>query len=202
MFPIFTIFLIFVVVLNIALRRQSRSQEEVDKRFWDQELEANNTRKQDISGLDYLTIPVDKIPQNLGTESEKALLRLASEKMLNLTGQTNTDLKRKYGIANLEILSEYEANFTAYVSALSAYTAELIEDGQRDAARELLELAIAQRADSCTVYTRLARLYCEDGQAQKVQDLIDKAQTFDSISGRIIVGKLKELFDADGFASR
>ena len=197
MFPIFTTFLIFVVVLNIALRRQSRSQEAIEKEFWDQEQKANNTRKKDISHLDYITIPADKLPQNLGTESEKTLIRLSSEKMLNLTDQSNTDLKLKYGVANLELLSEYEANFTEYVSALGTYTAELISDGQRDAARELLELAVTQRADSCPVYTQLARLYYEDGQPQKVQALIDQARTLESISGRIIAGKLQEILDPD-----
>lgn len=197
MFPFFTVFLIFVVVLNIALRKHSRAQEAVDKDFWEQELAANNTRKQDISNLDYITIPADKLPQNLGTESEKTLLRLSSEKMLNLTDQSNTDLKLKYGVANLERLSEYEANFTKYVAALGTYTKELIEDGQRDAAKELLELAVSQHADSCPVYTQLARLYCEDGQPQKVQALIDNAKNLESISGRIITGKLQELLDAD-----
>lgn len=196
MFPFFTVFIVFIVVLNLTLRRQKRSQEEADKNYWELERKANNTRRQDISGLDYLTVPIDKLPQNLGTEAEQTLIRLSSEKMLNLTGQTNTELKLQYGVANLDDLSKYEANFTAYVSALGTYTAELIEDGQRDAARELLELAVSQRADSCPVYTQLARLYCEDGQPQKVQALIDKAQDFDSISGRIITGKLRELVDS------
>ena len=84
MLPCFTVFLIFIIVLNISLRKQRRSQEEVDRKFWDRELAANNTRKQDITKLDYITIPSDMIPQNLHTDAEQELVELSSKKMLNL----------------------------------------------------------------------------------------------------------------------
>lgn len=197
MFPIFTLFVIFVIALNVALRRQDRTQTKADQDFWARELAANNTRKQDISKLDYLYVPLDKIPQNLHTDAEKALVDLSSKKMLNLFGQSNTDLKLQYGVSNLDELSSYEENFARYVAVLPEYAAELIDAGQPEDATALLELAVEQRADSCPVYTILADLYIKAGQPEKVQPLIEKAKGFDSMSGRIIVDKLNEALAAN-----
>lgn len=193
MLPCFTVFLIFIIVLNISLRKQRRSQEEVDRKFWDRELAANNTRKQDITKLDYITIPSDMIPQNLHTETEQALVELSSKKMLNLINQTNTDLKLKYGVANLEELSEYEENFTRYIALIPVYAKELIDAGQKESAIALLELAVAQHADSSPIYSLLAEQYIQNGNSDKVQELMEQAKSIDSISGSIIVQKLQEM---------
>lgn len=193
MLPCFTVFLIFIIVLNISLRKQRRSQEEVDRKFWDRELAANNTRKQDITKLDYITIPSDMIPQNLHTDAEQELVELSSKKMLNLINQTNTDLKLKYGVANLEELSEYEENFTRYIALVPAYAQELIDAGQKESAIALLELAVAQHADSSPIYSLLAEQYIQNGNSDKVQELMEQAKSIDSISGSIIVQKLQEM---------
>lgn len=196
MFPIFTLFLIFVIALNIALRKQDKTQSKIDQDFWNRELEANTTRKQDISTLDYLCVPLDKIPQNLHTEAENTLVELSSKKMLNLLDRTNTDLKLQYGVSNLDELSVYEENFAKYVATLPIYAEELIAAGQQENARELLELSVEQRADSCPIYTLLADLYIQANQPENVRLLIEKAKTFDSMSGRIIVDKLEEALAA------
>ena len=193
MLPCFTVFLIFIIVLNISLRKQRRTQEEVDRKFWDRELAANNTRKQDITKLDYITIPSDMIPQNLHTDAEQELVELYSKKMLNLINQTNTDLKLKYGVANLEELSKYEENFTRYIALVPVYAQELIDAGQKESAIALLELAVAQHADSSPIYSLLAEQYIQNGNSDKVQELMEQAKSIDSISGSIIVQKLQEM---------
>lgn len=193
MFPFFTVFFIFVIVLNIALRKNNRSQEDFRSRFWERELEANNTRKQDISSLDYIRIPLDKIPQNLHTDSERELVALASEKLLNLAGETNTDLKLKYGVANLEQLSAFDANFARFVSALSVYAKELLDAGQTSDARGLLEFAVDCRADSSKIFSMLAKLYQDAGEPERIDSLLEIAKTFDSLSGRMIVQSLSTL---------
>lgn len=196
MFPFFTVFFIFVIVLNIALRKNNRSQEDFRSRFWERELEANNTRKQDISSLDYIRIPLDKIPQNLHTDSERELVALASEKLLNLAGETNTDLKLKYGVANLEQLSAFDANFARFVSALSVYAKELLDAGQTSDARGLLEFAVDCRADSSKIFSMLAKLYQDAGEPERIDSLLEIAKTFDSLSGRMIVQSLSTLKEA------
>ena len=85
--------LIFILVLQIAIRRNNHSQQELEDNFWEREAKANFTRRKNLDNLNYLTIPLEKIPQNLHTDAENTLVSLASCRMLNLSGQTNTDLK-------------------------------------------------------------------------------------------------------------
>ena len=97
------------------------------------------------------------------------------------------------GVANLEELSEYEENFTRYIALVPVYAQELIDAGQKESAIALLELAVAQHADSSPIYSLLAEQYIQNGNSDKVQELMEQAKSIDSISGSIIVQKLQEM---------
>lgn len=184
------IFILFVLILNYYIRKSNNSRENVEADFWEREQKANFTRRKDISNLDYLTIPLDKIPQNLHTDAENTLVNLASCRMLNLTGMTNTDLKLEYGAANLEELIKYDNNFTTFVQAVSTYAKELFDVGQKEDACELLELAVSYRADSGSIYSMLAEFYQQSGQNDKIQTLIDYANEINSLSKKRIIEKI------------
>ena len=111
--------------------------------------------------------------------------------MLNLTGMTNTDLKLQYGAANLEALSEYDNHFTTFVQTVPVYAKELTEAGQTKEAQALLEFAVSCRADSRSIFTQLADLYRQSGQADLIHGLIDSAEKLPSLDGPVIAEKLK-----------
>lgn len=189
--PYFTIFaVIFIVVFTIKNRSNTRKQADVNDAFWDKELKANATRKQDISQLDYITIPLDIFPLNLHTASEDKIKALSEEKILNLTGISNTDLKLTYGVANLEFLGECDANYADLIFAIGAYATELIENGQKEDAQKILEYAISIKADSGIIYTTLASIYKQNGQTDRIIDLIDAISKTDTLSQKTIIEKL------------
>ena len=66
-----------------------------------------------------------------------------------------------------------------------------MENGQTDAARELLELAVTYHADNSTIYTQLAELYKEKGETGKLPSLIEAAKTLPPMSAQITLEKLK-----------
>lgn len=191
MFVFLASFIIFVLILNYFIRKSNQSHQNSEDGFWEREQKANFTRRQDISNLNYITIPPEIIPQNLHTDAEKILIDLSSQKMLNLTGRTNTDLKLQYGAANLETLSEYDNNFTTFVQAVPMYAKELTAAGQTGKARQLLEFAVSCQADSRSIYTQLADLYQQSGQSDKIQGLIESAGELRSLDGPVIIEKLK-----------
>lgn len=176
MFPFLAIFITFCLVLTYNIRKSDAAQQKAEEEFWEKERLANAVRKQDISKLDYITIPLEKIPQKLDTLAEKKLFALADKPMLNLTGISNTDLKLKYGTANITILSEYDTNFTDFVSVLPEYTNELLEAGFLDTAQELLEFAVSYNADSRKIYKQLADIYCSTGQTEKINHLLNTSE--------------------------
>lgn len=158
MFPFLAIFIVFCLILNFYIRKNDSEQQKVQDEFWEKELRSNAVRKKDISKLDYITIPLDKIPVKLCTSTETKLYALAEKPMLNLTGISNTDLKLQYGTANLEILSEYDTNFLDFVSLVPDYASELIDAGEKEAALMLLEFAVSVNADSRKIDRQLAAL--------------------------------------------
>ena len=169
MLPILAIFITFLVVLTYHIKKSEAAQAKVDEEFWEKERQSNAVRKQDISKLDYITIPLEKIPQRLHTSTEEALFALGEKTMVNLTGISNTDLKLTYGTANLTLLSEYDTNFTELVSLLPEYTQELQDAGQEDTALMLLEFAVNCKADSRKIYSQLASIYNARNDAAKLE---------------------------------
>lgn len=161
MFPFLAIFIVFCLVLAFYIRKNDASQQKVLDDFWEKERQSNAVRKKDISKLDYITIPLDKIPVKLCTSTEEAFFALAEKPMLNLVGISNTDLKLQYGTANLEILSEYDNNFIDFVALLPDYATELIEAGEKETARMLLEFAVSVNADSRKIDRLLESLETE-----------------------------------------
>lgn len=191
MIPFFTIFFVlFIIVLTVVMRKNTNNQKQVEELFLNREREANNTRKADISNLDYIIIPEEIFPQEPQTENEIRLKELSEKKILNLTGLSNTDLKLKYGIANLDALSEYDTNFTSLVTTLGSYGKELYDSGRIGEARTVLEYAVSIRADAGIIYTTLADLYQSTGESSKIPALIDSVRELKSLSRDSILKKL------------
>ena len=158
MFPFLAIFIVFCLILAFYIRKNDNAQQKVQDEFWEKERKSNAVRKKDISKLDYISIPLDKIPAKLESSTEKTIFALAEKPMLNFVGISNTDLKLQYGTANLDILMEYENNFLDFVALLPEYATELIEAGETESARMLLEFAVSVNADSRKIDNLLASL--------------------------------------------
>lgn len=192
-----SIFIFIIFLLAYLRKRQTRNQEAVERNFWNLEYQANNTRRQDISGLSYITIPLDKFPIGIAKDDslknyEDTLTSLSGQKILNLGSQTNTDLKLKYGPANLAALTDYEQNFTTLCHTLISYASRLIELGHKKEAVTVLEYGISCGSDLSKNYLLLADLYLELGSSSKLDELLEKAATLDSLMKASITKQLEE----------
>ena len=158
MFPFLAILIIFCLILSFYIRKSSAKQQQVQHDFFEKERLSNAVRKKDISKLDYINIPLDKILVKLGSSTEKNIFSLAEKPMLNFVGTSNTDLKLQYGTANLDTLMEYENNFLEFIALLPDYASELIAAGEKESALMLLEFAVSVNADSRKIDKLLAQL--------------------------------------------
>jgi hypothetical protein len=189
--PYFTIFaVIFIVVFTVRNRQNRKKQADLTENFWNRELEANSTRKQDISNLDYVSIPFEIFPPDIHAECKEKLWSLSDKKILNLTGMTNTQLKQRYGAANLEFLGECDANFADLVYCIGTYADELLKADRPSEAKQLLEFGVSVQADSSFIYTTLGKLYRDAGETEQLQSLIEEAQKLNSIQKTAILSKL------------
>lgn len=194
--PIFTVcFIAFIAILTYQLKSTTAKQDELNEKFWDREREANSTRRKDISNLDYITIPDELFPMNLNSDVENTFAALREKKLLNLTGISNTDLKLTYGVQNLEVLTEYDNNFTEFVRLVPLYAKELIASDQEDLAVKLLEFAVSKNADSKSIYVLLADIYLAKGNVAQINSLVNSASEITSLSQKPILDYLNSILE-------
>lgn len=109
MIPICLIlFILFIAVITFAIKRADSALAKVTEEFWEKERKANSTIRGDTTDLCYITIP---------------------EKFFPLNNDKINDLKLKYGILNFKKLSEYDDNFTKFVSMLESLQADAASAG-------------------------------------------------------------------------
>lgn len=194
----FASFILFCLFITFFLRRQRIKEEKAEAAFWEKERQANLTRKKSIDHLPFIKMPIDTFPMSLLTQEEEirdiiaTVNRLAECSILNLTGITNTDLKLEYGVANLNFLTECDQNYTLLVRTLQKWAEILLKQGYRSEAETLLEFAVSTKTDISATYYTLADIYRENGEFKKIQDLIQTAETLNSIMKNTIVRTLKE----------
>lgn len=181
--PVLTaIILIFIVWLQYEIRKTSKNSSKESERFWDKENKSNQIRRKDISNLNYLIINIEHLPMEDKDDEtinsyRDTILTLSDKKMLNLSGYTNTDLKNMYGAANINLLSEYDNNYTLFVSMLYKWAERLYTENYKDDAVSVLEFAVSCKTDVIRTYKLLAQIYKELNTTNKINELILTVQS-------------------------
>ncbi len=196
------VLLILVVVtislIQYATRKSNQAMENSKDIFWNKEKKANITRKTDISQLNYIIIPVEKLPMEDREipqidEWRDTIKDLSTKKILNLTGITNTELKLNYGVGNLNALSEYDNNYTILARSLQKWANSLYDNGFIHDAVQVLEFAISSSTDITKSYHLLGKIYVEQGASHKIENLISKLANIDTSNKDQIMHELIQL---------
>lgn len=187
---------IFIAVVSYKRFKANRKNEDSERKFWNRETMANNTRKQDISQLDYVdfsgvSLPFALFEDSLLKECEEQVRTLKDKKILNLTGMSNTDLKLKYGPANLPLLTQYDQNFTLLVRTLNTWGKRLDELGHTEEAICVLAFAASIGSDIKATWSLLAKLYAQKGDTRQIQELKASASGLNSLMKEPILAMLE-----------
>lgn len=200
-FPILTSVIILTILLNLRNRKTTSLFKRERESFWEKESLANSTRKKDLSNLHYITIPEKSLPfietnDEIINSCHNNIRKLMSEQIVNLTGYTNTELKLEYGAANLNTLSKYDSNFTELCRVLNKWGSRLSELGYTFEACTVLEFAVSVLSDVSSTYKTLGRIYVQNGDSQKIDNLLNQAEKLNSLSKPVIIKALSELKDS------
>ncbi|MBQ7863390.1 MAG: hypothetical protein IJ420_02185 [Lachnospiraceae bacterium] len=196
MIPVFFIITILLVLwVHYQKRRTDRIASQSSELFWERERQANLTRKKDISNLDYIHVPVSTLPfpetdsEEIG-DIQKHILNLASGKIVNFTGKSNTDLKLEYGAPNINILMEYDKNYLELVRSLYRYGKLLYDKQLTDEAASVLEYALSIKTDISANYTLLATIYKEKNNVEGINSVISAAEELTSMTKKALLANL------------
>lgn len=195
--PVLTSVVIFVILLFWFIKRSAKKSRDEMEAFISRENEANSARRQPIDDLPYITIPEELflIKYNESAKMQEVMRNLdflKDKKILNLTGISNTDLKLKYGAANLPELSECDERYTLLVRSLQSFAECLSENGSEQEAIRILEFSISTGSDILGSYTLLAGLYKKAGTPEKINTLKEKAVSLNSLTAPSIMRMLEK----------
>ena len=203
-FPMFFLLaLIFTAWLAFERIKSSKQDDERVRAFWEREREADGTRKKNLDTISYIKVPnwitLDSLSSSLPTNDEELnrcndiLNSLMSQRILNLTGMTTTDIKLEYGPANVNIVDEYDQNFTLFAQTIYAYGERLHTLGFDHEAMRVLRFGIDSLSDISGNYKLLATLYIKYGQEEKISELKETATKLNSLLKNSIIKYLEEL---------
>ena len=105
---------------------------------------------------------------------------------------TNTDLKLKYGVANLEALTEYEDNYTLLIKNLAVLGHILKEQDDITDATHYLEYSIRIGSDIRSCYADLKDIYISQNHTEKVDKLRQYASMIKSVNKELIINLLND----------
>lgn len=195
-FPILASLFVFILIIGHNVRKQRNSNVSAENNFWQEETRANSVRRVSLDDLNYITIPSDTLPVHLLQEDPAVaecvefLGSLSGQRIVNLTGYSNTELKLKYGTANITLLSEYDQNYTLLVTTLQKWADLLYNAGYVEETLQILEFALSTGTDISKTYYMLADIYRSKGQQARIQELIEAAENLRSINRSVIVRTL------------
>lgn len=192
---------LIITILFLVLRHnvnKDRSAPNTSREaILERESRANNTRKQDISNLDYIRIPIEQLPFDIckspdAMSAEKNIRDLCSRDILNLTGISNTELKLEYGPANLDKLTQCDDNFTRLVRALQQWGQCLYNENMMPEATIVLQYSVDIGSDIRNTYHLLATIYANDQQL--LMKLREQANNLRSLSKDSILANIETYF--------
>ncbi|MDE5588809.1 MAG: hypothetical protein K2J60_06665 [Acetatifactor sp.] len=193
-------FLTFILVIFFIMKSQQKKTRDQEAEFWSREERANSVRRKPLDDLNYIKIPLEAFPTHLLNDNDEVLEcidileSLTSLKIVNFTGRSNTDLKLEYGTANLEVLTEYDQNYTVLVRTLQKWADRLIENDYKKEAVPLMEFAVSTGTDISRTYYILAEYYASLGQYQEIDRLRTVAKNLLSANRNVIVRHLQESY--------
>ncbi len=192
------LFLLFIIWFQYQKRKSSKVEQDERASFIKRESEANLTRKQDISNLDYLSLPTTGLPLKNGRDKTlnhyiKTYLSYIDKKIINLSHYSNTELKEQFGLANLATLSQYDENFYSLTKLLNDWGLHLFEVNKLNEATQVLELAITIKTEITQCYVNLATIYAKQQRLEKIAFVKNSYSSLTESPSEKVLGELDKL---------
>ncbi|MCL1877312.1 MAG: hypothetical protein FWF80_00475 [Defluviitaleaceae bacterium] len=164
-----------ILTFFMLSRRHSKKQEEVKQRFLEEEEAANAVRKKDIDPKLYYTPDLTAFPP-LPPGDPHQVERSAKRTMIRLPRPlTNLELKMQYGLAQMDIIAQYEENFNEYLKSLTMWGASIAKENPSDAVT-ILETVVSYGGEFRDAYKTAADIYVAQGDGKKLDALFARTE--------------------------
>lgn len=209
---LFIPFLIFGLIFSFKVKRAGKNKTEDLEEMLRKEHEAAFVRNKPIDESLFLIPDISRlhiwdeeyIKSRISdfTPEEKRALKLqevvlynTKRKMLHFKGESNIDLKLRFGAANLENIIQYESTYQTYLESLFEWGKSLVEAGHHDNAISCLEEAISFGSDLSRNFTLLADLYAMKKNTEQLQILKKRVADLDHLLKNRILRHIDQLLE-------
>lgn len=179
------IFICCLIALQVTMKKNGYKTNKMND-FLKRDMEANFTKSKKINEDIFIIPDTKKLPIKEYPDKEEykktkkaqdTVIKKSVLKMVYFTEPiSNTDLKFKYGLNNLENITMYEEHYNAYIRSLIEWGKILIENENFQDAEIVLKEAIYFHSDLSINYTLLADIYIKENNKSKFEELKSKIQ--------------------------
>ena len=188
------------LVINNAIRRSNARSKKAMDEFWERERSSFKAPSRSVSDLEYISFP-DDLPLNISTDNpqikeyQETLVNITKNKVLDLSGISNTDIRMAYGSKNMEELSRADQRYTTLCRSLNSLSKAYMRTGHSAEALTLLRFAISCGSDIKESWMLLGQYHMDRDEREEMDKLIEKAAGLpeDSHTKKDILKELKEL---------
>ncbi len=186
------------LVINNAIRRSNVRSKKTNDEFWERERSSYLAPDRDTTDLEFVSFPPD-LPLDVKTEDpaiseyQETLRVLSGEKVVNLSGITNTDVRLSYGKGNMNELSKADSRFITLLRTLNSLSSGYISKGYEEEGEKLLDFAVSLGSDIRSGWRMLGELYLKRDDTAALSELIKKAEALDSPKREGILKELRSL---------
>ena len=182
--PAFILYISGILILALSFKGKINKKKDYHKDDWKILLEREHAtqfvRPKELPHDFFIQVDTKAFPTVTQASCEQvyhALLRSANKPMINLKGQSNLELKSRYGPQIVEKVSAYERNYFEFMDILFKYGKILYDNNYVQEAQLLLEQAINYHCDISKCYLLLIKIYKEqqnEAAISRLKDVVEK----------------------------
>ncbi len=176
--PLLIITIGLIIAFRVRMRYSTKNYHGKMDDYIKVEEEANLIRKQEIDKKYFVVPNINKLPildYECETElsaCQNTVIKKSQLKMIHFDKQmSNLELKKIYGVNNLQKIINYEEHYNMYISALNKWAEELIKAEKISDAEKVLQEAVIFGSDYLMTYTLLIDIYIKQNQAYELNKL-------------------------------
>lgn len=167
---------IAIILIAIKNSRHTKRQEEINRRFLEKEEAANAVRKKEIEPNLFYTPVLSGLPQ-IPIKDPFQIERCAKRTMIHFPEPiSNLEIKKQYGIAQMDIIAQYEENFSEYLKALTKWAVSIAEENPEDAL-SILETVVSLGGEFRDTYRVAADICAAKGNIDNLCFLQAQAES-------------------------
>ena len=168
--------IILIIVVAIMTKRHGKLQDAKNRRFLEEEQAANMARKREIEPDLFFYADLENLPHVPESDPHK-VLRTSKRTMIRFeVPESNVDLKKRYGVAQLDSITLYEENYHDFLKSLGEWAQALHDEGNVDGALQVLDYAIGLGSEFRGAYRLTADIYASERDARALEQLLQMAQ--------------------------